>query len=225
MRTVTLHARSFAFGEATLAASFGVVVFIALLPGFARMWQLMADEPWLSTLVVVSSVHLVASTLVAIRKGSFTREAFWTEMLLKALICLAYVCGFAIQRMWDTDPKALPEDSAFRSIGHAVSGSLITIELGRFGSVLRSANLFVWPLEAVMQFLGKTYAGELKRQEQRNRTQEAVVQAVRVERFAAREELARSGEIKSQPFVETVNPEMRKPPADTDNEPKEDQPL
>jgi hypothetical protein len=205
MRTVTLHARSFAFGEATLAASFGVVVFIALLPGFARLWELMVNEEWLAPLVTMSLVQFIAATLVAHRCGKMTRETLWTELLIKALIALAYVTGFVLQRMWD----GADTDSMWASVGHAVSGSLITIELLRFVAVIRSAGLRIPLLEILAQVLEKTVVGAVRTQAQRERTEQAtakgVITGAKAGWQAAREDYFDKGTVGPPPKTEQIS--------------------
>jgi hypothetical protein len=63
-------------------------------------------------------------------------------------------------------------------VGHAVSGSLITIELLRFVAVIRSAGLRIPLLEILAQVLEKTVVGAVRTQAQRERTEQATAKGV-----------------------------------------------
>jgi hypothetical protein len=171
MRTAILNVRSFAFSEASLlGVAFGVVTILA----FARLWQLMVTEEWLAPLVVMVAVQFASAMFVGYWKGTLTKQAAGTEVLIVALIFLAYAAGFAVQRMWAEAPRG----TFYGSLGHATSGSLIMVALARFLANIRAAKLKVPALDLIYRLLEQTVAGQLRKQAISEKTDEAKAEGV-----------------------------------------------
>jgi hypothetical protein len=158
MRAETLHARSVNPDAAVLLGPLVVAAVVA----FARLWGLMVSEEWLAPLVVMMLVQFLAGCLLAHRDRVLTPTAVKAELTIKALVVLAYIAGFAVQRMFEGDPSA-PSNMA--SVGHATAGGLIGFEVVRFGRVLRAFGLRAGPFEGAVVWFETTFAGEARKRE------------------------------------------------------------
>lgn len=206
-----LNTRAVSLDAAILVGCVAVYGFLTAALAFLRLWGLMIREDWLVPLVSMMAVQFVAGCLVANAKGLLTRETVKAELTIKALIVLAYITGFSVQRMFEPDGEG--GTSFMGTFGHATAGALIGFEFLRVIRIFRTAGMKLGPFEAALVWFDKTFAGEVRSAEIRD----AKVDAAICERRAAKEEYWATGEVKSHPAINTLSGEVPCPPqSDTD---------